>query len=160
MHADQKRRFKRVLAAPPAQARQLWDELQPLLTLHEQIEDSLLYKPMLEQHGPGTPLGDWNAEHAAQVDLVKALLADLSAVDPAEPRWKLSVGKIHDLLHKHIMEEELEVFPRVDQALTPEQSDQVGSRMQSMLERGSTIGGVQAAIQASPVGKALGSALS
>jgi hypothetical protein len=57
MHADQKRRFKIVLAASAEQAQQLWTDLQPMLDLHEQIEDAALYKPVLEEKGPGTPLG-------------------------------------------------------------------------------------------------------
>ncbi|MBV9170376.1 MAG: hemerythrin domain-containing protein [Chloroflexi bacterium] len=155
MHADQKRRFKVLLSAPPAEAQRLWTELQPVLNLHEQIEDTLLYTPMREQHGPGTPLGDWHDEHERQVDLVKAMIADVGSLDAADPRWRMTVGKINDLLHKHIMEEELEVFPRVDQALGDEQSQQIGDRMQSMLDRGPVLGGVQAAVEASPVGKIL-----
>ena len=53
------------------------------------------------------------------------------------------------------MEEELEVFPRIDQALSPDDSQRIGQRMQDMLERGPTVGAVAAAIEQSPIGKAL-----
>jgi hemerythrin-like domain-containing protein len=145
MHAEQKRRFKRILAADPDLALTLWQELQPLLTLHEQIEDELLYRPLLEQQGLGTPLGDWQPEHRTQVDAVQALVADSTQFPPADPRWCLCLAKIHDLLHKHIMEEELEVFPRVDQALGPDQSRRIGEQMQSMLDRGHRAAGLAAA---------------
>jgi iron-sulfur cluster repair protein YtfE (RIC family) len=155
MHADQKRRFKCVLAAEPAQARHLWNELQPALTLHEQIEETLLYKPVLADMGPGTRLGDWNAEHELQVDMVQQLVKDASGLEPSDPRWRMTVSKIHDLLHKHIMVEELEIFPRIDQALSPDDSQRIGERMQDMLERGPTMGPVAAAIEQSPIGKVL-----
>ena len=47
MHADTKVRFKVVLAAQDAAERQAqWQALQPLLDLHEQIEDQFVYTPL------------------------------------------------------------------------------------------------------------------
>jgi hemerythrin-like domain-containing protein len=91
---------------------------------------------------------------------VRELVRKLSSIEITDPRRRMTVGKIHDLLHKHMMDEELQIFPRIDQELSPEQSDQLAGRMQSMLERGPVMAGIQSAVEASPLGKVLESATS
>jgi hypothetical protein len=137
MHADQKMQFKRVLSSPDAaQAARLWQALQPVLTLHEEIEDMHLYRPMLRDQGLATPLGDWQVRHDLQVQAVKAMIAEADKLEPGDALWRMSIAKIHDMLQKHIMEEELEVFPRVDQAWDLPHRQQIGEDMQAMLDRG------------------------
>ena len=62
MHADTKVRFKIILSATDtAVAGKQWAALQPMLELHEHLEDTYVYTPVAEECGPGTPLGDWPA---------------------------------------------------------------------------------------------------
>src|SRR3569833_4323292 len=78
MHTAQKIRYKQILSTRDAtEAGRLWSELQPVLNLHEQIEDTYLYGPISKQMGPGTPLGDWAVVYDTEVAEVKAVLGDL-----------------------------------------------------------------------------------
>jgi hemerythrin-like domain-containing protein len=130
MHADTKQRFKVILAATdPAAAHQLWEELQPLLDLHEQLEDQFVYDPIAEEMGPGTPLGDWASRHDADVALVKELIAATAALDPKRPEWRMSVARVMDTLSRHVMDEEGQIFGRIEQTWGPERLESVGADM-------------------------------
>jgi hypothetical protein len=136
MHADQKVRFKQILGTPdPTIAAQLWAELQPLLELHERIEDVFVYEPLAMQQGPDTPLGDWDVEHDVQVGEVKKLIAQADTLQPADPTWRTLVGTINAMLHRHIMEEEMEIFPRIDMLWPPAERERAGKQMQAEIAR-------------------------
>ena len=81
MHADAKVRFKVILGLDDsAAANAAWHALQPVLKLHEELEDEFVYAPLQTEFGPGTPLGDWDIQHDADVAVVEQLV---EAVRPA-----------------------------------------------------------------------------
>jgi Hemerythrin HHE cation binding domain len=131
MHADTKVRFKVILAAEDATiAAAEWRALQPLLELHEQLEDQFVYTPAAEQSGPGTPLGDWSIQHDADVFVVQELVQSVDQADPATPDWRMSVGRVMDALAKHVMDEEGQIFGRIEQLWGPERLARVGAEME------------------------------
>jgi hemerythrin-like domain-containing protein len=134
MHADTKQRFKVILAADdPATARQLWQELQPLLDVHEELEDQLVYTPIAEDMGPGTPLGDWAMRHDADVAVVKELIAAANQLDAKQPEWRMSVAQVMDTLARHVMDEEGQIFGRIEQTWGSERLESVGAEMKARL---------------------------
>jgi hypothetical protein len=52
-HNKAKAAFAKLLEAAPAKRGDLWSELHPELTAHEEIEDACLYGPLLDE-GPRT----------------------------------------------------------------------------------------------------------
>jgi len=130
MHADSKTRLKIILGLPdPIRAASLWKELQPLLELHEQLEDTFIYTPVFELTGPGTPLGDWQMQHEADVATVQELVGASNKLDPATPEWRMTVAMVADTLNKHVMDEEGQIFGRIEQLLGPERLDDIGQEM-------------------------------
>jgi hypothetical protein len=136
MHADTKHRFKIILAADdPVVAAQLWEALKPLLDLHEQLEDDFVYTPIAEEMGAGTPLGDWATRHDADVAVVKQLIAATDALDPKLPDWRMSLGQVMDVLARHVMDEEGQIFGRIEQVWGPERLESVGAELSGRLSK-------------------------
>ena len=74
MHSETKFRLKATLASDDAaEAEQSWQALQPMLELHEQLEDEYVYTPLADEFGAGTPLGDWAQRHDSDVAVYQAL---------------------------------------------------------------------------------------
>lgn len=134
MHADSKQRFKLILGADDAPgAAQQWTELQPLLTLHEQMEDRYLYTPVFEETGPGTPLGNWAVQHEADASLVQQLIQAANRLDPASPDWRTAIGRVMDALAKHVIDEEGQVFGRIDALWDAARLEHAGQQMQQQM---------------------------
>ena len=136
MHSDAKMRFKLVLGVDDAaKAAEQWAALQPKLDLHERLEDEFLYTPLHAEMGPGTPLGDWDAIHEADVALVKQLIAASNKAPAGSPEWRMLVGAINDALSKHVMAEEGQIFPRIEQVWGLERLRKAGQAMQATIDR-------------------------
>jgi hypothetical protein len=135
MHADTKVRFKIILGSDDAQAaNQAWLALQPMLKLHEELEDEFVYGPLQQEFGPGTPLGDWETQHGADVDVVEQLIAQSGQLAPGTPEWRMCVATIMDALSKHVMDEEGQIFGRVEQVWDAARLEQAGAQMQKLIE--------------------------
>jgi hemerythrin-like domain-containing protein len=135
MHADTKVRFKVILGADnPARAAEQWQDLQPLLELHEQMEDRCLYAPLFEEMGPGTPLGDWEIQHSADAAIVQQLVQLANELDPGSPEWRMAIGRVVDTLNKHVTDEEGQIFGRIEQVWDTARLEQAGEHMQRMKE--------------------------
>ena len=136
MHADAKVHFKLILGNDDAaSAKHQWETLQPLLTLHEQLEDRFLYTPLFEEMGPGTPLGDWEIQHDADVAIVRELIQSANQLDSASPKWRMAIGRVMDALNKHVNDEEGQIFGPIEEVWGPERLDQAGKQMQHLKEQ-------------------------
>jgi hypothetical protein len=134
MHADTKMRFKLILGSDePAAAEQQWQQLQPLLELHEQIEDRFLYTPLFEELGIGTPLGEWELQHNADVAIVQQLVEAANQVDAGSPEWRTLVGRVMDALSKHVMDEEGQIFGRIEEIWDAKRLDAAGAEMAKLV---------------------------
>jgi hypothetical protein len=134
MHADTKVRFKLILGADdPAAAEQQWQELQPLLELHEQIEDRFLYTPLFEELGVGNPLGGWELQHNADVAIVQQLVEAANQVDAGSPEWRTLVGRVMDALSKHVMDEEGQIFGRIEEIWDAQRLDEAGAQIEKLI---------------------------
>jgi hypothetical protein len=135
MHADTKVRFKLILGTDdPNNAAQQWAELQPLLTLHELLEDEYLYAPVFKEMGPGTPLGDWEFQHESDVAIVEQLVEAAKELTPATPEWRMAIARIVDALTKHVSDEEGQIFGSIEQMWGPARLDQAGQQMQQTID--------------------------
>ncbi len=133
MHADAKMRFRLILGSDnPQEAATMWQQLQPVLKLHEQMEDTYLYGPLQKQLLPGSVLGDYEQQHHADVALVDGLIQGTAELKAGTPPWRMQVAQINDLLARHIMDEEGQIFPRIEQVWDGERLEQAGQKMAAM----------------------------
>ena len=136
MHAETKVQFKIILGTDdPQLANQAWQALQPVLKLHEEIEDRFVYQPLQEETLPGTPLGDWAVQHDADVEYVEQLIQASRDLAPATPEWRMCVARVMDALSKHVMDEEGQIFGRIEQVWDADRLEQAGAQMQKRVAR-------------------------
>jgi hemerythrin-like domain-containing protein len=136
MHADTRLQFKLILgAAEPVAAVRAWHALLPTLDLHEQIEDEFVYAPLREELGTGTPLGDWDVVHEAEVQAVKQLIQYVGELEPGTPVWQMGVATVFERLSKHVMTEENSVFGRIEQLWGAERLERVGTAMEEAVTK-------------------------
>lgn len=99
-----------------------------VLTVHEQIEEKVLY-PVLKSH-PETKdivLEGYQEHHVADV-----LVKELQALPPSDERWGAKLKVLQESLEHHIEEEESDMFKTARSVLTGEQLAALGDRMQEM----------------------------
>ncbi len=136
MHTEAKTQFMQILnSASNDQAELLWRKLQPVLKVHEEMEERYLYDPLKEEQGSGTELGDWEPQHEHEVEEVNALIAQADDLSPTDDRWLPQIRQIRDTLARHIDEEETMIFPRIQQVWGRDRLEQAGQQMQQMMQQ-------------------------
>ena len=114
MHDEARATFAQILSLPVTQPRDtMWKQLEPVLKVHEQMEDTYLYGPLAEERPAGSELGDWEAEHDREVHGVDELIARLDSLNPIDTPWTATLDEIRMKLSDHIKEEESDIFPRI-----------------------------------------------
>ncbi len=132
-HAKAKAAFAKLLEATPAKRGDLWDELQPELTAHEEIEEACLYGPLLDEGPTDSKLQEWVSDrHSDEVQKVEELIDKADNLDPTGEKWLGIVRQIHGALENHIRQEEDEIFPRIAQFWDQAKLAQAGEEMRDM----------------------------
>jgi hemerythrin superfamily protein len=136
MHTEAKTQFTQILnSASNDQAELLWRKLQPVLKVHEEMEERYLYDPLKAEQGRGTELGDWEPQHEHEVEAVNALIAQADDLSPSDGRWLPQLRQIRDTLARHIDEEETMIFPRIQQVWDRDRLERAGQQMQQMKQQ-------------------------
>ena len=136
MHADARTQFKLILGtSPPTAAADAWAALQPVLDLHEEIEDRFVYGPVRDEAGPGTLLGDWAVQHDADVEMIKHHIEQVAQFGTGTPAWQMAIAASFELLSKHVLVEENEIFGRIEQLWGAKRLAQVGKEMEAMVTK-------------------------
>ena len=95
--------------APAPERRELAEEICTLLLVHAAIKEEIFYpaaRELLEEEY----LID---EALVAQDSARAIIDDIQAGDPTEPRYDAQVRILHELVTQHFEEEQSELFPRV-----------------------------------------------
>ncbi len=136
MHTDARTQFKLILGgSPPAAGADAWAALQPVLDLHEQIEDRFVYGPLQQEVAPGTLLGDWAVQHDAEVELIKHHIQRVAQFETGTPGWQMAIAASFELVSKHVLVEENEIFGRIEQLWGPKRLAQVGKEMETFVTK-------------------------
>ncbi len=136
MHTEAKTQFMQILNSSSGdQAEMRWRKLEPVLKLHEEMEERYLYDPLKQEQGSGTELGDWEPQHEHEVEQVNALIAQADNLSPSDDRWLPQIRQIRDTLARHIDEEETMIFPRIQQVWGRDRLEQAGQQMQQMMQQ-------------------------
>jgi DUF438 domain-containing protein len=99
--------------------RQLFQEVDEMLTLHSTFEESNVY-PLLEDRKNTRPLVLEAIEEHLQV---KRLLHELRTMEPSDERWMAKLTVLTENIRHHVKEEESEAIPALKKTLS--QADQI-----------------------------------
>jgi hemerythrin-like domain-containing protein len=106
----------------------LFGRLKLTLTVHEQMEEAVLY-PALKQHAEAK---DIVLEAYEEHDVVDKVLGDLEATPFDDDSWHAKLKVMSENLHHHIEEEEQEMFETARQVFDRDVLEQLGEQMQEI----------------------------
>src|SRR6185295_7620257 len=105
----------------------LFTQLKTELDVHAHIEETILY-PALEEV---EVTHDITLEAYEEHRLVKQLLAELEKMDKGEEQWTARFTVLKENVEHHVEEEEGEMFPKARKALSEEQAEELGTRLEA-----------------------------
>ena len=130
-HDEAKAVFSKIEKAEGAAASRLWDQLKSMLTLHEEMEETLFYPPLKACEQTEDLILEAYQEH----HVMDVLIEEISALDPQDETWHPKVKVLQENTEHHIEEEEGDLFPKVRKIWDTAKREQVGRQMQEMKNR-------------------------
>jgi hemerythrin-like domain-containing protein len=99
------------------------------LRLHSEMEEILLY-PRAEE-ALSKEDGKMVEEAFAEHEVARRLLEELSVTHPEDPQFDARVKVLNENVTHHIMEEEQELLPRIEEKLNEEELNSIGEEMKA-----------------------------
>ena|SRR5688572_3092820 len=110
---------------------ELFTQLKTELDIHAEIEESILY-PELEKHEESREIA---LEAVEEHRIVKELLAELERMSKDDEIWTAKFTVLKENIEHHVEEEEGEMFTKARKALTEEEIETLGTRMESAKQK-------------------------
>ncbi len=105
----------------------LFTQLKTELDIHAEIEETIFY-PALEKHDETR---DITLEGIEEHRIVKELLAELDAMAKDDEVWTAKMTVLKENVEHHVEEEEGEMFPKARKALSEEEVERLGTRLEA-----------------------------
>lgn len=97
-------------------------KLKNALTMHTQIEESILYPALEDFDETGEQVEESYQEH----DDVDQLLEDMTGIDPQSEEFQDLLVELKDSIEHHVQEEENQMFPNAENLLGTETLEEMG----------------------------------
>ena len=128
-HAEVSAKFKQLEATSEEDAdarQQLFNEIKQALEVHAHIEETIFY-PALKQEAETRAI---TLEALDEHQEIKDLLQQLAGTPPQGNAFDNLCGDLKRAVEHHVKEEEGEMFPKAKDVLSPQQLDELGTRME------------------------------
>ncbi len=121
--------FEKIEASTdPAEKQRLLDQVITELKAHTKIEEEVLYPIVRGDMKKGTKLFE---EAMQEHQEAKKAIKELESMTPQDAEWQAHFEILmHGVLH-HAKEEETEMFPKLEEMLSPERLDALGEQMEA-----------------------------
>ena len=119
--------FDRLEAARGKAKLDVFRQIKSELDLHTHIEEKIFY-PALEKP---EETHDLTLEAYEEHKVVKTLLAELAGAKAANDEWQAKAQVLRENVEHHVEEEENELFDKADDALSDEEIEALGNRMEA-----------------------------
>ena len=119
--------FQRLEAASGKQKLTVFEQIKTELDLHAHIEEKIFY-PALEKPAE---THDLTLEAYEEHDVVKKLLKELSGARTADDEWEAQAKVLQEAVEHHVDEEENELFDKAGDALSEEEIEELGERLEA-----------------------------
>ena len=117
------------VSGPPAARERQFSEIKDALSLHMELEETAIYPVLKGREGTRTQAIEAKEEHR----LMKALLAELSAISPKDDEWGKKLRLLKAEVERHVSEEEGSFFPKAKKELSREDGEMVRREMARFL---------------------------
>jgi|ERR1043166_1133231 iron-sulfur cluster repair protein YtfE (RIC family) len=105
---------------------ELFGQLKTELEVHTRIEETILYPALKEVDKTRDITFEAFEEHR----LVKQLLAELDKMSKSEEQWTARFTVLKENIEHHVEEEEGEMFPKANKALTQDEIESLGTQLE------------------------------
>ena len=129
-HREAEQLFGQIERAQGAQRAKLVKQLVTALTLHMDIEESIVY-PTLARIDR-----EMGAEAKAEHALARKVMKDVQRLAPDGPGFDGAIGMLKTGIEHHVHEEEGEAFPKLRSTLDVRQMDDLTEKVRTAKERG------------------------
>jgi len=119
--------FDQLEAATGKAKLNVFKQIKTELELHTHIEEKIFY-PALEKP---EETHDLTLEAYEEHKMVKTLLTKLSGARTADDEWQAQAKVLRENVEHHVDEEENELFDKADDALSDEEIEALGQRMEA-----------------------------
>jgi hemerythrin-like domain-containing protein len=119
--------FDQLEAATGKAKLNVFNQIKIELELHTHIEEKIFY-PALEKP---EQTHDLTLEAYEEHKMVKTLLTKLSGARTADDEWQAQAKVLRENVEHHVDEEENELFDKADDALSDEEIEALGQRMEA-----------------------------
>ena len=109
----------------------LFAQVKSELDLHAKLEEEILY-PVLEEI---EETRDISLEAYEEHRLVKQLLTELASAPKDTEEWTAKFTVLKENVEHHVEEEEGEMFKKARKALTAEQIEEIGERLEAAKQK-------------------------
>ena len=123
--------FSQLESASGQAKMRVFEQIKMELELHTHIEEKIFY-PALEKP---KQTHDLTLEAYEEHDVVKKLLREMSKAKSANEEWEAQAKVLQENVEHHVEEEENELFPKAEAALSEEQIEALGEKMEAEKER-------------------------
>jgi hypothetical protein len=110
---------------------ELFTQLKTELDVHTEIEETIFY-PALERHEESRDIA---LEAVEEHRIVKELLGELDSLAKDDEVWTAKMTVLKENIEHHVEEEEGEMFSKARKALTKEEIDDLGTRMEAAQQK-------------------------
>ncbi len=106
---------------------ELFAQLKQELSIHARIEEEIFYPAIKE----AKETRDITLEAYEEHNVVKQLLTELDELSKDDETWGAKLKVLKENVEHHVEEEESEMFPSAKKVLSPEQVEELGTRMEA-----------------------------
>ncbi|HKV33254.1 MAG TPA: hemerythrin domain-containing protein [Pyrinomonadaceae bacterium] len=117
--------FEQLESSRGAAKLRVFEQIKMELDLHTHIEEKIFY-PALEKP---RQTHDLTLEAYEEHDVVKKLLKEMSKAKSATEEWEAQGKVLQENVEHHVEEEENELFPKAQSALSEEEIEELGEEM-------------------------------
>jgi hemerythrin superfamily protein len=129
-HQTVEKLFSRFEEAGPdanQEKREIRDRIVKELSIHAHVEEVVFYPATREARGEGEEMVQEALQEHAEA---KQLLKELSTLEPEDGRFDQTMKQLIGDVRHHVEEEENEMFPKVNEALSSQELSELGDRIQ------------------------------
>lgn len=119
--------FEQLESASGKAKLRVFEQIKTELDLHTHIEEKIFY-PALEKP---KQTHDLTLEAYEEHDVVKKLLQELNRAKTADEEWEAKAKVLQENVEHHVEEEENELFPKASAALSEEDIEALGEKMEA-----------------------------
>lgn len=105
----------------PEKRAELWMKIRPELLAHERAEAQTIYKDV-EARPEAAELAH---QHESEEEDLHGLIQNVDSAAFDSAQWEACIKQVHEAVLRHARREEEEYFPRVQEVIGPERTEQL-----------------------------------